>query len=995
MELEEGRTDRRPDDRPASSDARRPPDAMLGALADALAEARAAGERDPLLNPIQRLACELAERLVGGRLDDATVDRVLRRLTTEAFLGRATRLAAYLGELDPHANRSRIETLVRALAHGPDGARVPFEAFAERVGRLRYGFVVTAHPTFALMLRLRELLVALATGRAPDGRPLDPAERAALLAEVEAAAHRPDPRIDLALEHRQSLVAIRHLRSAIAVVHAIVLDVGAELWPDRWMELRPRLLAVWSWVGYDTDGRADIAWQATLASRLALQLGQLEGYAATIRAARGDLTPGDPLAPQLELVEARLALALKSCADELEALKGGPGAAVDEAGLARLAREMARGLPWRLRDSAELAGLVDRCIAAARGPEPLRRLLLMRAAIASQGLALAGTHLRINAMQVHNAVRRQVGLDHPPDDPTHRLSYLEAIGRLLRTVEPVTINFGSLIQEKATARRAMMIAAQLARYLDASEPIRFLIAECEAPFTLLAALYLAELFGVAERLDITPLLETRKALEHGVAILDQALAQPAWRAHLERRGRICVQTGFSDAGRYLGQTAAAAAIERIRLGLVEVLARHGLGHLELVLFDTHGESIGRGAHPESFAERLAYLDTPESRRRFAAAGLEVVQETSYQGGDGWLLLQSEASALAVVTRVLEHCLAEPDPRPDPFYAEHAYTDELFAVVRLFNDRVIEDPAYAALLGVWGANLLYPSGSRPVRRQFEAGTRPVLLDHPSQIRAIPHNAVLQQLGILANTIGGLGRAIAKDPDRFQELYRESPRFRSLMRMVEHAFMFTDLDVVKALVDRFDPGFWLARAAAARDPATVEELRAVADHIERLALHDRLARIFRVFQRDHLDLAAALREHRRRTRDAGARPIAVDPGTRDNLHMLHALRLALIERLMRRAVRVPDFSDRHEITRDSLIEAILRLEVEPSLQLLGQIFPILESPRSELDWGEASTYAGDREQSYAQEHSSLFRPMAADYDLIRRIGSAITHHLGAFG
>lgn len=994
MALDEARGDRRANGQVEPSD-RAPPDAALGALADTLAEARAAAERDPLANPIQGLASGLADRLTAGRLDDGALDRVLRRLTLEAFRGRAERLRAYLGEVDRQANRARIEALLRRLATGPDGTPVPFETFAREVGRPRYGFVITAHPTFALSLRLRELLVCLALGQSADGRPLDAAGRAALLTEVEAVPHRPEAGPDLAMEHRQSMLAIRHLRSAVAIVHAIALDLAAELWPERRAELRPRLLGIASWVGYDTDGRADIAWQTTLASRLALQLDQLESYAATVRAARSDLAPGDPLGPLLELVEARLALALKSSADELEALRGGPGAELDEARLARTAREMARGLPWRLRDSAELAQLVDRCIDAAQGPEPLRRLLLLRAAIASQGLAMAGTHLRINALQVHNAVRKLVGLDHPPDDPTHRLSYLQAIARLITEVRPVAINFGSLVQEKATARRAMMIAAQLAKYLDASEPIRFLIAECEAPFTLLAALYLAELFGVAERLDITPLLETRKALEHGVAIVDQALAVPAWRAHLERRGRICVQTGFSDAGRYLGQTAAAVAIERIRLGLVEVLARHGLGHLEVVIFDTHGESIGRGCHPESFAERLAYVDTPESRRRFAAAGLQVVQETSYQGGDGYLLLQSEASALAVVTRVLEHVLGPVEETPDPFYAEPVYVDEFFAAVRLFNDRVIEDPAYAALLGVYGANLLYPSGSRPVRRQLDAGMRPTLLDHPSQVRAIPHNAVLQQLGILANTIGGLGQAVAKDPERFHELYRHSARFRSLMRMVEHAFMFTDLDVVKALVDRFDPGFWLARAAAARDPALVEELRAVADHLERLDLHDRLARILRVFQRDHLDLAAALREHRRRTRDAGARPIAVDPATRDNLHMLHALRLALIERLMRRAIGIPDFSDRHEVTHDSLVEAIFRLEVEPSLQLLNQIFPVMDPARSEQDWGEPSTYSGDREQSYAQEHDLLFRPMAADYDLVRRIGSAITHHLGAFG
>ncbi|MDW8342662.1 MAG: phosphoenolpyruvate carboxylase [Geminicoccaceae bacterium] len=971
------------------------PDAELELLAAILAEARAAAERDPLANPIQRTAIELARRLRDGSLERSALERLLRRLTREAFLARARRLRAYLGEIDPEANAARIRALLRALALGPEGKPVPFARFAATVGRVHFGFVVTAHPTFALSERLGALLVAVASDRDLSGEPLDPARRAALLAEVEATPHRPEPELDLALEHRRSMRVLRNLRVAIERVHAIALEVARELWPDRWSELVPRLLSSASWVGYDTDGRADIPWYATIASRLALQRDQLEHYAAIVRALRADLAPGDPLAALLELLEARLALALKSCAEEHEALSAGGEGPLAEAALARVARTMALGLPWRLRDSAELLALLDRCVAVAGDGPHKPRLLALRASVATFGLALARTHLRVNALQLHNAVRKLVGLDHPPDDPTRRLSYLDAIARLIETVEPVEINFGSLVQEKATARRAMMIAARLAKYLDASEPIRFLIAECETPFTLLAALYLAELFGVADRLDITPLFETKKALERGVAILDEVLAVPVWRAHLERRGRICIQTGYSDAGRYLGQTAAAVAIEKLRLGLVELLARHGLAGLEVVIFDTHGESIGRGAHPESLAERFAYLDTPECRRRFAAAGLAVIEETSWQGGDGYLLLQSEASAFAVVARALEHVLTPPDPEPDPFYAENAYVDEFFAAVRLFNERVLEDPAYSTLLGSFGTNLLYPSGSRPVRRQFDPGIRPALLDHPSQIRAIPHNAVLQQLGVLANTIGGVGRAIAKDPERFHRLYRESRRFRALSRMVEYAFMFTDFDVTRAIAQRFDPGFWLARARAERDPSASEEFVEVAAHVERMGLFDGLARILRVLERDHLDLAGALREHRRRTRGAGEKPVAVDPATRDNLHMLHALRLALVERIACAAVRVPDFSDRHEVTRDALVEALLRLEVEPALQLLGRIFPVLEARREPLDWGEPSTYGGDREQSYAQEHEFLFRPIAEDYDLVRRIGSAIVHQVGAFG
>ena len=532
------------------------------------------------------------------------------------------------------------------------------------------------------------------------------------------------------------------------------------------------------------------------------------------------------------------------------------------------------------------------------------------------------------------------------------------------------------------------------KYVDGGEPIRFLIAECESPFTLLAALHLARLFGVDGAIDISPLLETRTALERGAAVLDEALGYEAWRDYVRGRGRICVQTGFSDAGRYMGQIAAADAIERIRLELPEVLRRHGVDDLELVIFDTHGESMGRGAHPASLRDRLAYFDTPHARRLFAARGIRQRQETSFQGGDGYLPFLRRESALAVLTRVLEHRLRPPPEEEDPFYTRPPYVDEFFAAVRQFNARLFEDPDYAAFLGAFGTNMLPPTGSRSAVREGE-GARAPRLDHPSQLRAIPHNAILQQLGYLVHVIGGVGRAIARDPEAFERLYRGSDRFRRLVSLVEHAFMYSDPLVTKAYVDLFDPGGWLLLARSRRDPAFEERLAEVARHYGELALFEPLSRVMRFVLRDHLDLARALRDHRRRTRDLGEEPIVVDPRTRDNLHLLHATRLGLIRALAVHAAQIPAFSDRHEVTRGELVHDLLRLSVEPTLRLLARIFPVEESAADGLDWGEPATYAPTAVQSYAREHETVFRPIGRLYDLIREITTAVVHHLGAVG
>ena len=167
------------------------------------------------------------------------------------------------------------------------------------------------------------------------------------------------------------------------------------------------------------------------------------------------------------------------------------------------------------------------------------------------------------------------------------------------------------------------------------------------------------------------------------------------------------------------------------------------------------------------------------------------------------------------------------------------------------------------------------------------------------------------------------------------------------------------------------------------------------MERAALHERLTRIWRVFTRDYMDLANAFREHRRRTRKAGAEPIAVDATSRDVMHVLHALRIVLIERLYLLAIHVPEFSGRHELTRESLIARLIQLDVDAALLKLDEIFPIVELSGHDADFGEPATYESAESQSYGQEHAQIFQPMAKLYTLIRRIGVAVIHNVGTLG
>ncbi|MCC2663604.1 MAG: hypothetical protein K0S35_1526, partial [Geminicoccaceae bacterium] len=333
------------------------PGALLAELRDEVAARRAETELNPFGNPIRLLALDLGRRLDAGGLSLAAIEQLIQRLTAESFLRRADRLGRYLGESDEAANRATIRRLIQDLARDAESAHVvPFETFRRRVESERFGIVVTAHPTFALARDLRVLLCELALTEAGD-----PASGQARLAEIGRREHRPDRPLDLAEEHRQSLDALVNLHGALHQVYDLVFEVAAELYPERWTELSPRLVTFASWVGYDLDGRSDIPWTATFAKRLIVQILQLERYRRAAQALRLRAAAGSGVGDLLELLDARLALAIKQAEDEM-AIFADPAAGTDawREQLARAARAMHAGRNARLVDAGQLLELIER-----------------------------------------------------------------------------------------------------------------------------------------------------------------------------------------------------------------------------------------------------------------------------------------------------------------------------------------------------------------------------------------------------------------------------------------------------------------------------------------------------------------------------------------------------------------------------------------------------------------------------------------------------------
>jgi phosphoenolpyruvate carboxylase len=249
---------------------------------------------------------------------------------------------------------------------------------------------------------------------------------------------------------------------------------------------------------------------------------------------------------------------------------------------------------------------------------------------------------------------------------------------------------------------------------------------------------------------------------------------------------------------------------------------------------------------------------------------------------------------------------------------------------------------------------------------------------SELRAIPNNGVLQQLGYFANTLFGVGSAAQKNLDTFQAMQADSPRFRRALEMARGAWQGSDFSIVFAYAATLEPATWLDRAS--RDLPGAADLQ-TCEVAVRAEMSDHLTRVLRRLQAEDLALRCVL------DRQATAR--------RERLLFLHALRIALIQQICLLAVRFPDFNPRGEITRASLQESLMRLDVPGALKHLETIFPLRTDGVEKADFGEPTRYDATVSHAYLKEHETVFGPLRRLYALVLAVSTAVTHEIGAVG
>lgn len=920
-------------------------------------------------------AYDIAAGLIDGTTDLANVAANVSARGKPCLDGRLAGMAAQWSEISADANLTRLAQIIDRMAEDDSGGLLPFDAFQANIEADVAGIVFTAHPTFSLSAEAwahaKSHLTALGRGEDPyaatAGLPLNsvqPTGSPTLYDELDYAEH-----------------AVLNVRHAIRHLYTVVFDRAAMLYPREYRQLRPKLATVASWVGFDLDGRTDIDWSTGLAFRYRLALAGLEECLKACDALTFDNAEAQAFAAEILAGFGELKACFELGASTLQAHKDSPS------GLGKLNQLAVQNESVKEKATARIGAALDALMSLDQPHAAWRQAATLHTEWRTVGLGLSHIHFRLNSAQLHNAISHEIQLSTAPDESAQRRTYLAAVSEKLDSVKAKNIHYGTLSVEQTTARRVFMMAAQFQKHFDSMTRIRMLVAESDTPFTLLTALYYAKLFGVENHVEISPLFETAIGLERGDRVIAELLDNPHFLDYVKSQGRFAIQLGFSDSGRYIGQPAATLAIERFKLRVANLWKKRGLGDIQLLFFDTHGESVGRGAYPESLKKRFLYTHSPRVRERLATLAQPEKHEVSFQGGEGFMWFMTGETALATLTDFLDVRLTKHSSKGDRLYTEKGWSLDFFLTLVEYQNELTDHKGYIRLIDGIGRSLLYPTGSRSLRRQGGSALHQ-RLERVSQIRAIPHNAVLQQLGYLANSCGGLGTAIGRAPEKFNAVHSGSERLRMVVGIALAALARSDVGVIEAYAKLLSPTYWLDRCDDAHTSERRDGLRRLSGLMEDLFESDAVDSCVRKLRLDASMLADCLSED---CDTSALGTTAVD----DELLELHQIRIGLIQYIFLKAMQVPRFSTRFDFSLEDLLVELLHLEVPDTLEALRKIFP--EAPIASQDetYGEESSYQSGSSAGYEDVHRQIFDPIEEAYRLVLELSGLIALKTGAFG
>ena len=828
--------------------------------------------------------------------------------------------------------------------------------------------MLTAHPTFSLSRDVRNCLGKIASSE--DNKYTSSVEK------LKNFPYLPKRAPTLKEEHEDTQVTLERIQAELDSINSSIVSISEKLFPDDWKSITPHLINAYSWVGYDIDGRTDISWGDALRLRLQEKRDQLFRYKISISNINNKY--GKSLDKNTHLIELlkKMSDAHESAESDLTLFEKD---ITNPENLVDAANNLTRVSTRRFLNLKSPIKIINKIIENNELFELNKELICLRSKMIAFGLGTARIHFRLNNQHVVSALKSTFGItDHTSDKRT----LLLRASKLTKNVKVQSVNFASLALEKSTAHEKMILTAQIHKYIDDETPIRLLIAECEDSLTPMGMLYLAKRYGIEKHLDISPLFETADALNNGGRIIGKMLSNEVYRDYIKDRGVFAIQTGFSDAGRFMGQIPATLAIERLHSHFASQMEKFDIKDVTAVIFNTHGESSGRGGHSGSIIDRVNYVMSPWAMRQFEKRALPICHETSFQGGDGFMWFQTKDLAKATINSLLKaRYTNKKDSDDDIFYKDTDFSWDVFRTISSQQESLYNDPNYIKLLSGFGQNLLIPTGSRASKRsKSDTG-----MFDPRQLRAIPHNAILQQFGIPANIFYGIGKAVSIDIEKFSNHYKNSARAHSIFSLAFSSLERSNMSILSAYGRLFDPGFWVSRGLSNNEPRLEKKSLTVASTLKSLPWRSQIMDLANQLRMDSYNAIKFFVSEMKENNEHNI----------EDLEILHALRLSVIMKMMIIATELPAAGEESS-SPINVLQKLQTFQIDSVIRNLKDRYP---EKRSALEWTEQLQEKTNEPVApsggFPHITESIIKPLERAGDLVRQITVAITHHYDAYG
>ncbi|HVO46356.1 MAG TPA: phosphoenolpyruvate carboxylase [Steroidobacteraceae bacterium] len=278
------------------------------------------------------------------------------------------------------------------------------------------------------------------------------------------------------------------------------------------------------------------------------------------------------------------------------------------------------------------------------------RRLLRR--IDTFGFHLAALDVRQHASVLHQVVAR--GFD---DETWHKRSSTERRALLAAALER---DAGPSVELDALGKRNLAVFDALMQGRHRYGPAAvgyFVVSGATGADDVLAALLLARWAEAYDKstgevaLDIAPQFESLSALERCGSTMQELLADPLYRRHLDAHGRTqCVLIGYSDSNKEGGLCASRFATHQAQRALAQTLSAADERH---VVFHVRGGSIARGGGRIDTLVKTAPAGAVNGILRLTEQG-EVLQHSYGLRPIAMRTLERAFNALGLTTHAAQH-----------------------------------------------------------------------------------------------------------------------------------------------------------------------------------------------------------------------------------------------------------------------------------------------------------------------------------------------------